>query len=67
MYVTRNADNLLPINIRHNFYKNSYFPSTIIEYNNVDSSLRNSENFGVFKNNILKQFFLTTVILRGLG
>ena len=36
------------------FYKNSFFPSTIIEWNKLDSYLRNSESFGIFKNNILK-------------
>ena len=34
-------------------YKNSFFPSSIIEWNNLDPKLRNSENFGNFKNNIL--------------
>ena len=54
--VTRNADNIPLSNIRHNFYKNSFFPSTIIEWNNVDSNFRNTKNFGIFKNNILKFF-----------
>ena len=53
-YVTRNADNIPLFNIEHNFYKNSFFPSSIIEWNNLDPNLRNSENFGIFKNNILK-------------
>ena len=42
-YVTRHADN-----------KNSIFPSLIIKWNNLDPNLRNSKNFGIFKNNILK-------------
>ena len=53
-YVTRNADNIPLFNIKNNFYKNSFFPSSIIEWNNLDPNLRNSENFGIFKNNILK-------------
>ena len=53
-YVTRNAENIPLFNIKHNFYKNSFFPSSIIEWNNLDPKLRNSENFGNFKNNILK-------------
>ena len=67
-YGTRNAD--IPLfNIKHN--KNSFFPSSIIEWNNLDPKLRNSENFGNFKNNILKfirpkPVFLTAAILRGL-
>ena len=53
-YVTRNADNIPLFNIRHNFYKNSFFPSSIIEWNNLDRNLDNSGNVGVFKNNIRK-------------
>ena len=53
-YVTRNAEHIPLFNIKHNFYKNSFFPSSIIEWNNLDPKLRNSENFSIFKNNILK-------------
>ena len=53
-YVTRNAENIPPFNIKHNFYRNSFFSSSIIKWNNLDPKLRNSENFGSFKNNILK-------------
>ena len=42
------------MNIKHNFYKNSFFPSSIIEWNNLDPKLRNSENLSTFKNNFLK-------------
>ena len=54
LYVTRNAGSIPLVNIKHNFYKNLFFPSTIIEWNNLDFNFRDSENFGVFKNNILK-------------
>ena len=53
-YVTRNAENIPLFNIKHNFCKNSFFPSSIIEWNNLDPKPRNSENFVIFKNNILK-------------
>ena len=53
-YVTRNADNISLFNIKQNFYKNSFFPSSTTGWNNLDPNLRNSENFGIFKNNILK-------------
>ena len=53
-YVTRNADNIPLFNIKRNFYKNSFFPASIIEWNNLDPNLRNLENCGIFKNNILK-------------
>ena len=51
-YATRNVDNIPCFKIRHNFFKN--FPSTIIEWNNLDPTLRNSKSFVDFKNSILK-------------
>ena len=53
-YVTRSAENIPLFNINHNFHRNSFFPSSIIEWNNLDPKLRNSGNFGNFKNDILK-------------
>ena len=53
-YYTRNAENIPLFNIKHNFYKNYFFPLSIIERNNLDPKLPNSENFGSFKNNVLK-------------
>ena len=69
-YVTRTAENIPYFNIKHNFY-NSFFPLTIIEWNNQDSNLCYSENFGIFKNifiNLLdtKHTVLTAAITRGL-
>ena len=72
-YVTRNVDNINLFNIKHNFYKNSFFSSSIFEWNDLDHNLLSSEKFGIYKNNILKfirlkpnSFFLTAAILRGL-
>ena len=53
-YATRNVDNIPCFKIRHNFFKNSFFPFTIIEWNNLDPNLRNSKRFVDFKNSILK-------------
>ena len=53
-YVTGNADNIPFLKIKQNFYKSSFFPSSIIEWNKLDPNLHNSENFGIFKNNIQK-------------
>ena len=53
-YRTRNAQNILYINVKHQFFKNSYFPSTIIEWNKLDSNIRNSEILNIFKSKILK-------------
>ena len=57
---------------KHNFYKNSFFSSSIFEWNYLDPNLRNSENFGIFKTNILKfirpkpKSFLNCCILHGI-
>ena len=39
-YRTRNADDVPYFNIRHNFFKNSFLPSAVIEWNKVDSRIQ---------------------------
>ena len=53
---TLDTENISLFNVKGNFYKNSFFPSTIIDWSKVDSNLLNWECFGIFKNNILKFF-----------
>ena len=53
-YTTRNVHNLPIFKSKHNFFKNSFFPSTISEWNKLDHSLRNSESSLTFKKNILQ-------------
>ena len=53
-YRTRNSLNIPHINVKHQFFKNSYFPSTIIEWDKLDSNIRNSETLNTFKSNIFK-------------
>ena len=53
-YDTRNVDNIPCFKIRHNFFKNSFLPSRIIEWDNLDLTLRKSKNFVNFKSSILK-------------
>ena len=53
-YRTRNIDNIPQFNVRHTFFRNSYFSSIVTEWNNLDKSIRNSESFSIFKKNILK-------------
>ena len=53
-YITRNHTNILLFKTNHIFFKNSIFPFTIIEWNNLDPKLRNSDSYGTFKNTILK-------------
>ena len=52
-YTTRNADNIPFFKFRHNFFQNSFFPSTIIEWNKLAPDLRNSDSFSAFKKSIL--------------
>ena len=54
LHATRNALNIPLLNANHNFFKNSFFPSTIIEWNKLDPDLRKAESLLLFKTNILK-------------
>ena len=36
------------------FFKNSYFPSTVTEWNNLELKIRYSKTFSAFKKSILK-------------
>ena len=51
LYSTRNIHNIPLLDTKHKFFKNSFFPSTIID---LDPPLRKSENFSLFKSSILK-------------
>ena len=53
-YVTRNAHNIPLYIFKHSFFKNSFFPSTVIEWNNLDPNIRNSSSSSIFKRNLLK-------------
>ena len=53
LYPTKNALNVPLLNTNHNFCKNSFFPSTIIEWNKFDRGLRKAESLLLFKTNIL--------------
>ena len=53
-YTTRNVECIRLIKIKHNFFKNTFFPSAIIEWNKLNPTIWNAESFGIFKSNILK-------------
>ena len=55
-YATRNADCIPQIKIKHNFFKNTFFPSPIIEWKKLDPAIQNAESLDIFKSNILKIF-----------
>ena len=53
-YATRHVDKIQFFNVRPKFFKNSFFPSAIIEWNNLDHILGTQKVFVVFKSNILR-------------
>ena len=52
-YNTRNVDYISCFDTRQ-FFRNSFFPSTLIEWNNLDSNIRNSESYAPIKKSILR-------------
>ena len=52
-YTTRNVDDVPYFNIRHNFFKNYFFPSAVIEWNKLDSRHRKVKSFTDLKKNTL--------------
>ena len=53
-YATRKAENIPLFKTKHNFFKNSFSPSAVTGWNNVDHNIQNVRSFSAFKNNILK-------------
>ena len=53
-YATRNVDCIPLIKIKHDFFKNTFFPYVIIEWNKLDPDIRNSESLSIFRSNIFK-------------
>ena len=52
-YNTRTNDKILLFSGKHHFFTNSFFPSTVIEWNNLDVKIRYSKTFSAFKKSIL--------------
>ena len=50
---SRLNNNIAPINVRHHYFKNSFFLSTISEWNKLDLRILNSATFSIFKKNLL--------------
>ena len=53
-YSTHNSENLPSIKANHSFFKNTFFPSTIIEWNKLDSNIRCSPSYKRFRKRILE-------------
>ena len=49
LYSTRNIHIIPLVNTKQNFFKKSFFPSTVIEWNKLDPHLRKSDTFSVLK------------------
>ena len=52
-YKTRQCNKIPAINVKHDFFKNTFFPSTVIEWNKLDWKIKNSESIETFKKRIL--------------
>ena len=50
---TRLSYNIPPIKVRHDYFKNSFFPSAIIEWNKLVLNIRNSASLNTFKKKLL--------------
>ena len=50
---TRNHNNIPLFNVKHEYFRNSFFPSTVIEWNKLDNNIRNLESVSAFKKQIL--------------
>ena len=55
-YATRNVGCIPRIKIKHKYFKNTFFPSAIIEWNKLDLAIRNTQSLVIFESNILKFF-----------
>ena len=52
-HTSRNVHSIPIFSVKHSFFKNSFFPSTISEWNKLDPAICNSESLSIFKKNIL--------------
>ena len=59
-YTTRNTKYIPLSKTKHNFFKNSFFHSALIEWNNLNHKIRSVRCYSAFKNNILKFIRPTT-------
>ena len=50
---TRNHNNIPLINVKHEYFRNAFFPSTAIEWNKLDNNIQNSESVSALKSKSL--------------
>ena len=51
--MTRHKNSIPLFNVKHDCLKNYFFPLTVIEWNKLDSNIRNSETSALFRKHIL--------------
>ena len=56
VYATRSSQSnkISSFKTRHNFFKDSYFPAVISEWNSLNINIRNSSSINLFKKELLK-------------
>ena len=52
-YNTRNTNNIPLFKLKHNFFRNSFFPFAVIESNKLDLNIHNSESLSIFNKILL--------------
>ena len=53
VHITKCIYNILPIKATHDFFKDSFLPSAILEWNKLDFNIRNSASLNTFKKKLL--------------
>ena len=53
-YITR-SDAKIPLSKTSHIFFRNFFSSTVIEWNNLDPNLQNSDTYGIFKNTIVSK------------
>ena len=51
---SRNANNIPLVRVNTNYFMNTFFPSTITEWNKLDLSIRKSTSLNIFKSRLLR-------------
>ena len=52
-YYSKNANNIPLVRANNNYFMNTFFPSTITEWNKLDLSIRKSSSLNIFKSRLL--------------
>ena len=50
---TKRSYNIPPTKVKHDYFKNPFFPSAIWEWNKLDLNIRKSANLNTFRNKLL--------------